>query len=933
MKKISFIVMLFAAWICSTTTVWGQVSTEGKEFWVALTLSAAPSSGLPEPFIAVSTKKPNTTITITNPNNPNWAGVTRTVGANQWETFTIDDIPMAQWYPTTANSINNIKSQAGQGHNFGLKVVTSEEVSVFAALWMENSFDAANILPMPVLQSEYFTQDYPPYIKPSDGDALSMFTILAVENNTHVRITPSSTTQDNKPANQSYMVNLNAGQTYYVISQTLQSLSGTHVEALSGKKIAIFQGDVFTQIPGGKAARDCTYEQAMPVDFWGSEFVVTRSKKKDANRIRVTAMEDGTQLWIDGNSVSTINMGETYEFEMSVNPISVTPINKASVTVKEDAVYLKSSCPVAVYSYDVSNGYSSSPTEMENSQGDPSMVWISPLEQRISEITFGVCGTSKTDLHYIDIVCKTDEAAQTTISPAPEEAFNWIPVNGNPDWSYTRVWLAQLKKPSKTNTGVFTLKNPDGFIAHVYGNGNDESYAYSVGSAAVKRGVKVEGKAFIDGYRYENPFCMGSDLSFDAQISAGEIITKVDWNFGDGVSELNGSPQTNHIFDSPGWYDVTAKVYPEKRCPEGTTLPAEEVRFSFYINKPDTISEEVFKCLEEMQDYQFEGKSYWSQVQGHNEDMVIYDTITAGDCDKVYTLKLNVFAPKDTIVTEQVHDNYLIPGGYDENGNWQDEKWIESSVNGVVRYRKRNGIQTSCYNFKYTYNIKIVTCLQVNSVSPVAERECSLNQIHIQYQLRKGSIGKADLLYGNNVLSNGVVGTSDITFQADNAIAGVYQGWLRLFDAITDPAENCAEYVDIPIQLNIPYSSDIFAKKFGNTLAVYGNKGYIFTAFQWYKYNDMGLPEPIPGATESVYSLPKDSLLEGTYFVLLADQKGQVLRSCERTFTPSAQGDQPSYETTYQPLAAPETRKVMRGQQLLIEVDGVLYDTMGNRVE
>ena len=259
LKSLLLIVLLIGYALPS----WAQSSTEGKEFWVALTLSAAPAEGTPTPFIAVSTKKA-TTITITNPNDPNWAGVTRSVGADEWAVFETE-IPLAQWYPTNANSIANIIPEAGKTHNYGLKVVTDEDVSVYAALWMTNSFDAANVLPVHVLQNEYYTQDYPPYIKPSDGEALAMFTIVATENNTNVTITPSSTTHDNKAANVPYTVTLNAGQTYYVISQTLQSLSGTHVTA--DHKIAVFQGNVFTQIPGGKSARDCTYEQAMPIDY------------------------------------------------------------------------------------------------------------------------------------------------------------------------------------------------------------------------------------------------------------------------------------------------------------------------------------------------------------------------------------------------------------------------------------------------------------------------------------------------------------------------------------------------------------------------------------------------------------------------------------------------------------------------------------------
>jgi hypothetical protein len=619
-------------------------SMEKREFWVALTLSAAPSSGTPTPFIAVSTQKP-TIITITNPNDPTWPGITRNAAANSWEVFE-SEIPLEKWYPTSATSINNIKPEAGKIHNFGLKVETDEDVSVYAALWMENSFDAANILPEPVLQSEYYVQDYPPYIKPTDGDALSMFTILAAENNTQVIITPSTETQEGHPAGESYVVSLNAGQTYYVISRTLQSLSGTHVQS-NGKKIAVFQGDVFTQIPGGKAARDCLYEQAMPVDYWGTKFVVTRSKEKDANRVRVTALEDETSLYIDGHQMATINAGETYEFEMSIGDLSSVYsrlVNPLPDVIHQDAVYLEASCPVAVYSYDVSNGYAAGPTEMDNRRGDPSMVWISSLEQRIDDITFGVCGTQKTDKHYINIVCPTAATAYTKITPMPYEILTWTPVFGNPDWSYARIHLATVGGSGAGNR-VFRLENPQGCIAHVYGNGNDESYAYSVGSIGSKaylRGLTLNGGVYMSGMTIESQYCLGDPITFEALVG-NEEIDWADWEFGDGKKIRNGDLQVEHLYAKEGSYEVKAKVYTHRECPF-TLYEPEELTLKFHVGVPDTIRREYPIC--DGESFIYNGRVYAKAAK---------DTI-AYDCDSVEILSVvaancQVEAP-DTVAVE-----------------------------------------------------------------------------------------------------------------------------------------------------------------------------------------------------------------------------------------------------------------------------------------
>ncbi len=819
-RTLYLIVAILAASCLMCERVSAQASTEGKDFWVALTLCAAPSSGLPEPFIAVSTKKV-TNITITNPNDPSWPGVTRRVQADVWTTFTLQDIPLSQWYPTAADRIQNCPAQAGQTHNFGLHVQTDEEVSVFAALWMLNSFDAANILPTPVLQSEYYTQDYPPYIKPSDGDALSMFTILAIEDGTTIHITPSTTTADNHAAGVTYPVTLNKGQTYYVISQTLQSLSGSHVVAQNGKKIAVFQGNVFTQIPGGKAARDCTYEQAMPIDYWGTNFVVTRSLEKDANRVRITAMENGTDIKINGLLKATIDAGNTYEIELCNSTLSLSSEHPASAKYTQEAVVIESSCPVAVYSYDVSNGYKAATTEMVDDRGDPSMVWISPLEQKINKITFGVCGTSKTKRHCIDIVCLTADAPLTTLTS--KNRPNGVPmtfqtVNGYPQYSYARVFLANDE--DGLNEKVFHLANPHGVIAHVYGNGDDESYAYSVGSAAVKRGVDINGTVFIDGYRTdgEGNFCLNQTLNFNAQVGS-DIVDRVDWDFGDGVTlsgtVSNPNIQVEHLYDSPGWYDVTAVIYAHKDCPE-TTYPAEPVSFTFRVTRPDTIRREYFIC---------EGETL--NLNGKNYTVATSDTAYF-DCDSVVIFTLAVGQHSQTEFDTIAKDEFRLGGKtYYDSGTYHDTLVNAVGCDSVV-----------------TAHVRVIQCLNM-TLGSVSGPICGdQNELFIPYNRTRGDVGEAELIVGQTHIAledNG----SGWYVPMEQLKPGSYP---TAYVAVQDT--NCGEAKQYSMPLEVLYPSSVFQQKWEDVLAVLNkqyNGGYDVIAYQWYLDD-----QPIIGATSSV---------------------------------------------------------------------------------
>lgn len=908
MKKQIKSLFLVALLVGMTTSVWAQSTTEGKEFWVALTLSAAPSSGTPSPFIAVSTKK-QTKITITNPNDPGWAGITRTVGANQWEVF--DDIPLAKWYPTSANSINNIKPQAGQTHDFGLKVVTDEDVSVYAALWMLNSFDAANILPVHVLQYEYYTQDYPPYIKPSDGDALSMFTILATQDGTRITITPSSETQDGHAAGVPYFVTLNAGQTYYVISKTLQSLSGTHVTS-NDQKIAIFQGDVFTQIPGGKAARDCLYEQAMPVDYWGTKFVVTRSKEKDANRVRVTASNNGTSLYIKGKKVASINAGQTWEFEMRKNPMNAQGINMPDgEDVLEDAIYLEASCPVAVYSYDVSNGYSSTPSEMDSERGDPSMVWISPLEQRISDITFGVCGTSKTDKHYIDIVCQTEATSQTTITPSPAEAVTWTKVPGNDKWSYARVHLSTAGKKSSGESAsikrVFRLENPMGCIAHVYGNGNDESYSYSVGSAAVKMGVNMEGTLFQDGAIPDKKFCMEDGIfSFDANVGTDEI-KRVDWNFGDGTILTDGPAQIDHEYKAQGWYDVEAKLYGVPPCSgeDIQYIHLGDVRFSFEIVLPQyTIGQDTIIC----------DNPY--KTPGTSE----LDTFDTDVCWRKIVKITRYGMPtkggeKDTIRTQDTYTDPITGITYPHDPMNPADYYVDTVLNLTADYLIYN--QYGC-DSTLERHIRILTCLDMDVPNDSANQfACQGDEFVVPYTHRKGEMESITALIGGEKVP--------VTVDADNKLLVLPTKELkpgRYTTTIYVVDKNCERTIEFPLNFAILYSAGVFAYKYNNLLAVYSkeyNGGYDFTGFQWYYENDA-----IPGANAATYHTD-GQLPEGKYYVELTNKEGITLRSCSQNIVAR------SFPTEVN-LAAPAL-KLVRDGQFLIQIGNAIYDIYGQKVK
>ena len=906
MKRSWMIIALVAILSSSATSLFAQASTEGKEFWVALAVSNAPDGDIKkfEPFIAISAKKA-CQVTVSNPST-GWTDQLRNLQANSWTV--INNIPTAQWYDLswTANSASEYTD------NKGIFVKSTEDVSVFAAMRMEFSYDATNVLPQAVLQSEYILQDYPPYNP--DGEAHSTFVIVATEDNTTIDITPSTPTIKGKTANTTFSVSLNKGQTYQVVSTDQQTFSGTRVKAKNGKKIAVFSGADFTQVPGVKSARDCLYEQAMPIDYWGTEFVVTRSMEKDANRIRITAQEDGTQINIDGHFVKNINSGETYEFEMSENLASIMAkdIVKAGRDIPDilngDAHYIQTSCPCAVYGYDVSSGYKHEKTQKI---GDPSMVWISPLQQRINKITFGACGTTGkgyTNIHYVNVVCLTSDVASFHLSSDQRANIpaTFTSVPGNPQYSYARIFLVDTddKNPDK----VYTMSNKTGFIAHVYGSGHNESYAYSVGSSAVKRGVAVDGENYTEGYISETVYCIGTEISFDAQVGT-DVIDKVDWDFGDGVSELGGTPQTKHTYDSPGWYDITANIYAHKECPY-SQYPAEEVKFSFRVRRPDTIKTVVRgDCL-----------AWDDTTTPQVQDSLKQPDDCATDNFEIQTIVhgRDTRDELDTVIIAR--DSVYIP---------EEKKWYYSTSfpqgQGIVEDSIISTNADGCtHTHAYKYDLTILTCLEMDVpnnpdqsyICPDSNEE----MFSIPFHYVKGQISESHLLLGEeDLVLEPLIDTNDTVLQVATSSLkpGSYNARISVYDSV------CDQTLTWDYNLLVYYPSNIFKLKFGNVFAVYlsaFNGGYEFTGYQWYKDG-----QPIEGATSSIYHTEEPFPAGATYYVLLTRKDGVVLPSCEQTIPEAADGSNVQ--------KAPAAEKVLRNSRLYIRVEDAIYNIYGNRVE
>lgn len=938
--------LLVAFMLGTVIPAWGQASTQGTEFWVSSTIVCSPdndrSKRTPAPYIAISAEKACTvTITDYQGNSVLQTGAggqvlqNVSVSAGSWNEFGNSNkeyngtkpyynnnpnqgpinvhMDASKWYPTQIDASDQVRTLAGQKNMYGLHITATEDVSVYVILSTLNSMDASNVLPVTAIGSEYYTQDYWPIVKSDWDNTVTMTTILATEDGTQVDIIPNGNTYDGHQSGTLYTVDLVKGQTYYLMSEADKQLTGTHIQAKSGKKIAVFNGVPLTNLPTDIAARDGLFEQSMPVEYWGTQFIVTRSLGKNGNLIGITATQRGTEIKVDGYTQAYINEGETYYIMLqgandpNGNKPGTSPID---LVVTADAAFIETSCPCAVYNYDTGNGYKGK--NENDTDGDPSSVWVSPIQQKISKITFGTCYTQKTKNHFLNVVTETATCNNTKLTAYMgsngadwSNKLVWTVVPGNPAYSYARVQIGN----DQPNISVFTLENSKGFIATVYGNGDDESYAYSAGSAAVEQGVNVNGVTFTNGFRSDSKFCMADVVEFDASVGTDEI-TRVDWNFGDGTSEEYSTPYIEHQYLSPGWYDVTAYLYGHQVCTNENEMFLGDVHFSFRIVKQDTLMGTAeYHCLPV--DTLLDDPERRAYLLEHGENKII----TPKYCyEPVYINYVLYGEHADTTITVEGQDSVKVNG---------ETYSLTQDINYVIPNPK----YPNC-DLNVNCHIHIIQCLNLSVTNdPNAQHICPGDPLPVTYSKSKGDIDGVARLVIPGLLNEAVyidnanVGSASLSLPTYSIQKpGIYQAQLIVPDLYCDTLK-------FPIDFTVYYPSDIFKLKFNNVLAVFNkdfNGGYDFEHYEWHLIRNG--QDTIIGGDQSVYHQDEPFEENDVVYVVLTDKTGFSLRSCEQEWENVPPMDD-------QQNNAPATYKVIRNQKMYIRIGDRIYDMYGQRVE
>ena len=293
-----------------------------------------------------------------------------------------------------------------------------------------SSNDASLVLPSTKLGADYIVSSYQDETN-VDGDGPGYFTIIgAYDMPVELEITP---TADIAPAGkipgtmkgEPMTVEINQGEVLNIVTTTGGAdFTGTKIACKNPYSkcapVAVFGGHGCADIPKDRGYCDHLEHQLLPVNRWGTNYAVVKTKPRTYARdfVRVVAANDETNVSIkirdeeyrNGTEKTvTLNAGQFFEYELNY-------IDDGGSWFTSGTSFIHADKPVQVTQY-LSGAEDISSDCRDNSPGsshtycfgDPAMTIIPPVEQFRNEYYFFAYSVENTDTdggneNYVEVI-------------------------------------------------------------------------------------------------------------------------------------------------------------------------------------------------------------------------------------------------------------------------------------------------------------------------------------------------------------------------------------------------------------------------------------------------------------------------------------------------------------------------------------------------
>jgi hypothetical protein len=388
MRKLVVIVVLTFLWTISLAQ---DFSNKGKEFWVGYGSHVSMyngngtvnTGGGAQDMVLYFTSDRNATVTVEIP-SLGWTG-TYPVIANQ--------VTTSARLPKSGAQDARITDEGKSGK--GIHITSDFPIIAYAHIYNASISGATLLFPVNTLAREYYSVNY----KQVSNAAYSYcFTyVIATEDDTNIEIIPTVNTILNN-AGDTIRKTLNKGEIYNIFGKLLnnanpylgEDLTGTKIRSVATptspcKRIAVFSGSGKLSIScnNGSGSADNYMQQAFPSNAWGKKYLTVPTSKMPNNFYRVAISKPGTVVKRNGIALTGLQGGFYYEYQSNTPDL------------------LESDQPVMVAQY-ITTANSCGNTQI-GANGDPEMIYLSPVEQTIDKVTVNSTPNAGINQHYINI--------------------------------------------------------------------------------------------------------------------------------------------------------------------------------------------------------------------------------------------------------------------------------------------------------------------------------------------------------------------------------------------------------------------------------------------------------------------------------------------------------------------------------------------------
>ena len=279
-----------------------QAQTDTEFWFVAPEVSSGHNDS---PIVLrISALNQAANVQISQPANPAFPVQTISVAVGQTQT-----VDLTPWKAIIENQPANTVL------NYGILIQSNVPVTAYYEVNASNNPDIFALIGSNAKGTDFFTPfqtffnngAYTPI-------AVSGFDIVATENNTSVTITPSEDLAGH-PAGEPFTITLDRGQTYSCIAAgTAAGDHPTGSRVTSDKQICITIKDDSMQ---NGSCRDLMGDQLIPTTVIGTEYIVMRGFLGSDEHAYVLAVNDGTDVSVNGNPVAVLNTGESYDISIN----------------------------------------------------------------------------------------------------------------------------------------------------------------------------------------------------------------------------------------------------------------------------------------------------------------------------------------------------------------------------------------------------------------------------------------------------------------------------------------------------------------------------------------------------------------------------------------------------------------------------------------